>query len=216
VREIVGVVGTVKHYGLGDKDQAQMYEPFAQMPNTGMNFLLKTSLDPLSLTASVRREIQNVDPEQPVAATTSLAQMVADSTALSRVQTLLLGVFAGIALLLAAVGLYGVMAYSVSQRTQEIGIRMALGAHRGSVLMMVLRQALVLTGAVLVIGLAGAIALGRVLSSTLEPLLFQVQPSDVVTLATVPVVLIVVALVAALIPARRATQVDPIQALRTL
>jgi putative ABC transport system permease protein len=216
VREIVGVVGTVKHYGLGDKDQAQMYEPFAQMPNTGMNFLLKTSLDPLGLTASVRREIQNVDPEQPVAATTSLAQMVADSTALSRVQTLLLGVFAGIALLLAAVGLYGVMAYSVSQRTQEIGIRMALGAHRGSVLMMVLRQALVLTGAGLVIGLAGAIALGRVLSSTLEPLLFQVQPSDVVTLATVPGVLIVVALVAALIPARRATQVDPIQALRTL
>jgi putative ABC transport system permease protein len=216
VREIVGVVATVKHYGLADKDQAQMYEPFAQYPNTGMNFLLKTSLDPLSLTASVRREIQNVDPEQPVAATTSLAQMVADSTALSRVQTLLLGVFAGIALLLAAVGLYGVMAYSVSQRTQEIGIRMALGAHRGSVLMMVLRQALLLTGAGLVIGLAGAIALGRVLSSTLEPLLFQVEPSDVVTLATVPVVLVVVALVAALIPARRATQVDPIQALRTL
>jgi putative ABC transport system permease protein len=164
----------------------------------------------------VRREIQNVDPEQPVAATMSLAQMVADSTALSRVQTLLLGVFAGIALLLAAVGLYGVMAYSVSQRTQEIGIRMALGAHRGSVLMMVLRQALLLTGAGLVIGLAGAIALGRVLSSTLEPLLFQVEPSDVVTLATVPVLLVVVALLAALIPARRATQVDPIQALRTL
>jgi len=93
---------------------------------------------------------------------------------------------------------------------------MALGAHRGSVLMMVLRQALVLTGAGLVLGLAGAVALGRVLSSTLEPLLFQVQPADVVTLVTVPVVLVVVALVAALIPARRATQVDPIQALRTL
>jgi putative ABC transport system permease protein len=216
VREVVGVVGTVKHYGLADKDQAQMYEPFAQMPNTGMSFLLKTSLEPASLTAAVRREIQNVDPEQPVASTTSLAQMVADSTALSRVQTLLLGVFAGIALLLAAVGLYGVMAYSVSQRTQEIGIRMALGAHRGSVLMMVLRQALVLTGAGLILGLAGAVALGRVLSSTLEPLLFQVQPADVVTLVTVPVVLVVVALVAALIPARRATQVDPIQALRTL
>jgi putative ABC transport system permease protein len=214
VREIVGVVGSVKHYALNDKDQAQMYEPFAQMPNTGMTFVLKTSVEPTSLTAAVRHEIQSVDPEQPVASTTSLAQMVADSTALPRVQSLLLGVFAAIALVLAAVGLYGVMAYSVSQRTQEIGIRMALGAHRQSVLLMVLRQALTLTGVGLVIGLAGAIALGRSLASVLEPLLFQVDPSDLTTLATVPVVLATVALVAAMIPARRATQVDPIQALR--
>jgi putative ABC transport system permease protein len=142
--------------------------------------------------------------------------MVADSTALPRIQSILLGVFAGIALLLAAVGLYGVMAYSVSQRTQEIGIRMALGAHRQSVLMMVLRQALVLTGLGLVIGIAGALALGRVMTSTLEPLLFQIEPTDVATLVTVSVVLVAVAVLAALIPARRATQVDPIQALRSL
>jgi putative ABC transport system permease protein len=140
--------------------------------------------------------------------------MIADSTALPRVQSLLLGAFAAIALILAAVGLYGVMAYSVSQRTQEIGIRMALGAHRHSVLMMVLRQALLLTGAGLVLGLAGAVALGRSLTTVLEPLLFQVEPSDAMTLATVPVVLAIVALVAAMIPARRATQVDPISALR--
>ena len=216
VREIVGVAGTVKHYGLADKDQAQMYEPFAQMPNNGMTFVLKTAVEPTSLTAAVRNEIQAVDPEQPVAATASLEQMVADSTALTRIQSILLGVFAGIALLLAAVGLYGVMAYSVSQRTQEIGIRMALGAHRQSVLMMVLRQALVLTGAGLVIGIAGALALGRLMTSTLEPLLFQVEPTDLTTLVAVSVVLVVVALFAALIPARRATQVDPIQALRTL
>ena len=216
VREIVGVVGTVKHYGLSDKDQAQMYEPFAQMPNTGMTFVMKTSVEPTSLTAAARHEIQAVDPEQPIAATASLAQMVADSTALPRIQSVLLGVFAGIALLLAAVGLYGVMAYSVSQRTQEIGIRMALGARRQAVLMMVLKQALVLTAAGLVIGVAGAIALGRVMTSTLEPLLFQVEPADLTTLVTVSVVLVVVALLAALIPARRATQVDPIQALRTL
>ena len=216
VREIVGVVGSVKHYGLTDKDQAQMYEPFAQMPNLGMNFLLKTSIDPATLTASVRHEILAVDPEQPVAATTPLSQMLANSTALPRIQSILLGVFAGIALLLAAVGLYGVMAYSVSQRTQEIGIRMALGAHRQSVLMMVLRQALLLTGVGLVVGLAGAIALGQVLASTLEPLLFQIEPADMTTLVIVPVVLIVVAVLAALIPARRATQVDPIQALRSL
>ena len=216
VREIVGVAGTVKHYGLTDKDQAQMYEPFAQMPNNGMTFVLKTAVEPLSLTAAVRQEIQAVDPEQPVAATASLEQMVADSTALTRIQSILLGVFAGIALLLAAVGLYGVMAYSVSQRTQEIGIRMALGAHRQSVLMMVLRQALVLTGAGLVIGIAGALALGRLMTSTLEPLLFQVEPTDLTTLVAVSVVLVIVAVLAALIPARRATQVDPIQALRTL
>jgi putative ABC transport system permease protein len=214
VREIVGVVGSVKHYALNDKDVAQMYEPFAQMPNQGMTFVLKTSVEPTSLTAAVRHEIQNVDPEQPVASTTSLAQMLSDSTALARVQSLLLGVFAAIALVLAAVGLYGVMAYSVSQRTQEIGIRMALGAHRQTVLMMVLRQALVLTGAGLVLGLVGSIALGKSLSTVLEPLLFQVDPSDLTTLATVPIVLVIVALVAAMIPARRATQVDPIQALR--
>jgi putative ABC transport system permease protein len=214
VREIVGVVGSVKHYALNDKDAAQMYEPFAQMPNQGMTFVLKTSVEPTSLTAAVRHEIQAVDPEQPVASTISLAQMLSDSTALPRVQSLLLGVFAAIALVLAAVGLYGVMAYSVSLRTQEIGIRMALGAHRQTVLMMVLRQALVLTGAGLVLGLLGSIALGKSLTTVLEPLLFQVDPSDLTTLATVPIVLVIVALVAAMIPARRATQVDPIQALR--
>jgi putative ABC transport system permease protein len=216
VREIVGVVGTVKHYGLADKDQAQMYEPLAQMPKTSMTFVLKTAVEPASLTAAARQAIQAVDPEQPIASSASLAQMVADSTALPRIQSILLGVFAGIALLLAAVGLYGVMAYSVSQRTQEIGIRMALGAHRQSVLMMVLRQALVLTGLGLVIGIAGALALGRVMTSTLEPLLFQVEATDITTLVTVSVVLVAVAVLAALIPARRATQVDPIQALRSL
>jgi putative ABC transport system permease protein len=214
VREIVGVVGSVKHYGLGDKDQAQMYEPFRQMPTTGMSFVLKTSVEPTSLAAAVRREIQAVDPEQPVANAVSLTDMLAASVALPRVQTLLLGVFAGIALLLASVGLYGVMSYAVSQRTQEIGIRMALGAGRPSVLLLVLRQALVLTGVGLMLGLAGAVALGRTLESVLEPLLFQVSPSDVATLAVVPVVLSVAALAAALIPARRATRVDPIQALR--
>jgi putative ABC transport system permease protein len=187
VREIVGVVGTVKHYALSDKQQAQMYEPFYQMPAPGMNFVLKASAEPTTLVDAVRREIQIVDPDQPVARTASLETMVADSAALPRVQTLLLGVFAGIALLLAAVGLYGVMAYSVSQQTQEIGIRMALGAHQGNVLSMVLRQAFFLVAAGLAVGLV-----------------------------TVPIVLAIVALLASVIPARRATQVDPIQALRDL
>jgi putative ABC transport system permease protein len=214
VREIVGVVGSVKHYGLNESAMAQMYEPFRQMPNTTMSFVLETSVDPGSLTAAVRQAIQHVDPEQPVANATALSTMLANSLAMPRVQALLLGVFAAIALLLAAVGLYGVMAYAVSQRTQEIGIRMALGAGRSSVLRMVLRQAFILTSTGLVIGLAGAIALGRVLATVLEPLLYQVKPADVTTLVVVPAVLATAALVATLIPARRATNVDPIQALR--
>ena len=215
VREIVGVVGSVKHYTLKDKAQAQMYEPFAQYPNTAMSFILKTTVDPGSLSTAMRREIQSVDPDQPVANVTTLPEMMASSMALPRMQTMLIGGFAVIALLLAAVGLYGVMTYAVSQRTQEIGIRMALGARPGSVLRLVLRNAMVLTAAGLVIGLCGALLLARSLSSVLEPMLFQVDPQDVRTLSIVPVVLIVVAVIATLIPARRATRVDPIQALRS-
>jgi putative ABC transport system permease protein len=216
VREIVGVVGTVKHYGLKDKDVAQMYEPFRQMPTTAMTMVVKTTGDPTSLIPAVRREIQLADPEQPVANTASLEQMLADSGALPRVQATLMALLGGIALLLAAVGLYGVMAYSVSQRTQEIGIRMTLGAHRWAVLRMVLGQAAMLTALGLAIGLAGAVALGQVLSTVLEPMLFRVTPTDTATLAGVAIVLATVAILAALIPARRATRVDPIQALRSL
>jgi putative ABC transport system permease protein len=140
--------------------------------------------------------------------------MLADSLGIARLQTLLLGVFSGIALLLAAVGLYGVMSYGVSMRTQEIGIRMALGAERRSVLLMVLRQASVLAGTGLLIGFTGAVLLGRVLATALEPLLFQVRPSDTVTLTVVPAVLAAAALLASLVPARRASRVDPLQALR--
>ena len=216
VREIVGVVGSVKHYGLSDKDAAQVYEPFRQMPTTGLTFILETTGDPTGVIPSLRQEIQRVDADQPVATTASLEQIVANAGALPRVQAMLMGALGAIALILAAVGLYGVMAYSVSQRTQEIGIRMTLGAHRGSVLMMVLRQALALTALGLAVGLAGAVALGQLLTSVLEPMLFQVTPVDVATLAGVSVTLALVAVVAALIPARRATRVDPIQALRSL
>jgi putative ABC transport system permease protein len=214
VREIVGVVGSVKHYGLDDRPQAQMYEPFAQMPATAMTFVVKASVDPASLSPSVRRQIQQVDPDQPVITITTLEQMLAASTAQWRVQTTLLGLFAGVALLLAAVGLYGVMSYVVSQRTREIGIRMALGARGGSVLALVLRHALALTAAGLIIGAGVAFVSARALSSTLEPMLFQVDPSDAGVMLAVAAGLAAVAVLATLIPARRAVRVDPIRAVR--
>lgn len=216
VREIVGVVGSVKQYDLTDRDAAQVYEPFRQMPSSGMTFILKTGGDPMSVVPAVRQEIQRVDPNQPVATLASLEQLVADTGALRRVETLLMGALGAIALVLAAVGLYGVMAYAVSQRTQEIGIRIALGARRSALMMMVLRQALWLTAIGLAIGLAGAVALGRALTSVLEPMLFQVKPVDAATLSGVSLVLAGVAIAAALVPARRATRIDPIQALRDL
>ncbi|HJR58347.1 MAG TPA: ADOP family duplicated permease [Vicinamibacterales bacterium] len=215
IREIVGVVGSVKHYTLRDKTQAQMYEPFRQFPSTGMTFVLKTSVAPATIAAAVRREIQAVDPEQPIANTGTLSEMVSTSMMLPRVQTMLLAVFAGIALVLAAVGLYGVMAFGVSQRTQEIGIRMALGARPGSVLRLVIGEALTLTAIGLAIGLAGAVLLGRALSNLLAGLLFQVAPSDLATLAAVALVLTLVTLFASLIPAKRATRIDPVEALRS-
>jgi putative ABC transport system permease protein len=214
VREIVGVVAPVKHYALSDQEQAQMYEPFRQMPKGAMTFVLQSRADPGALVPAARQVIQSVDPEQPIATTSTLDQMLSNSLALSRVQAMLLGIFAAIALILAAVGLYGVMSYAVSQRTQEIGIRMALGAGRSSVLMMVLRQAARLTGIGLVLGVAGALALGRALAAVLEPLLFQVTPNDTVTLIIVCVVLTLAAVLATVVPARRATHVNPIRALR--
>ena len=216
VREIVGVVGTVKQYGLTDEDAPQMYEPFAQMPSPNMTFVVKTTGDPGTIAAAVRQRIQQVDSDQPVAVTATLDQLVSDSTALPRVEATLMGSLGAIALALAAVGLYGVLAYSVSQRTHEIGIRMTLGAYRGQVLIMVLRQALVLTALGLAIGLAGAIALGHSLTSVLQPMLFQVEPIDAVTLTIVSITLVLVTVAAAMLPARRATKIDPIQALRSL
>jgi putative ABC transport system permease protein len=215
VREIVGVVGSVKHYTLRDKPKAQMYEPFLQTAPAGMSFVVKTAVDPGTIVSAVRREIQAVDAEQPIATSGTLSSMLASTMDLPRVQTMLLALFAGIALVLATVGLYGVMAFTVSERTQEIGIRMALGAARGSVLRMVIRRALLLTAVGLAIGLTGTVLLGRALSQMLEGLLFDVRPTDVATLAAVAVGLTVVALLASVIPAARAMRIDPVDALRS-
>ena len=175
-----------------------------------MQLAVRTAADPISLISAVRTEIAAVDPEEPIYNVTTLEQSLSDSISPRRFNMLMLGIFAGIALALASVGIYGVMAFSVTQRTREIGIRMALGAEQRDVLGLMARQALGVTLAGIVFGLGGAWALTRFLAS----FLYGVRPTDAATFAVVPVALVAVSLLACYIPARRATKVDPMVALR--
>jgi len=209
-REIVGVVEAVKHYALDRSDRSQVYVPFAQWPMTGMSFVLSTTVDELSLTGAVRKVIQSVDAQQPAFFIRSLDQIMSDSAAMPRMRSLLLGLFAAVALLLSAVGLYGVMSYAVTQRTREIGIRMALGAGRSDILKMVVRRGMTLTFIGVVLGTIGSVALTRLLSR----FLFDVSTTDPGAFAAMAIVLGAAALLACTIPARRAARVDPMAALR--
>ena len=209
-REIVGIVGKVKHRGLDGESPVQYYFPHRQRPFSSVFLVLRTTADPSSLTPQIRAAIQSADKELPIFRVTTMERMVADSMAQRRFSTTLLGIFAVVALALAAVGLYGVMSYTVAQRTHEIGIRMALGADASRVLMMVVRQGLMLVIIGVVAGLIAAYGLTRLMAS----LLFGVGATDPLTFALLPGVLIFVALLACYIPARRATKVDPIVALR--
>jgi putative ABC transport system permease protein len=175
-----------------------------------MFLAVRTSGDPTSLTNPVRSAIWSVDPEQPVSQINAMESLVSNSVAQARFNTLLLGLFASIAMILAAVGVYGVMNYTVSQRTHEIGIRMALGAARRDILSLVLRQGITLAASGVGIGLAGAYLVTRLM----ESLLFGVSATDFTTFAGVAFLLVLVAVLASYIPARRATRVDPIVALR--
>lgn len=210
VREIVGVAASVKHYGLMDRPTFQLYELLPQRPRREMTILLRTSVEPTSLAGTMGRALRDVDPEQPAVFVRTLEELQWNSMALPRFRTLLLGLFAGLALVLASVGLYGVMAYSVAQRTREIGLRMALGAQPGDVLRMVVREGMVLVVLGVAIGLAGALGSSRVLAS----LLFEISPWDAATLSAVTAGLALVALLACYLPARRAAQMDPMGALR--
>ena len=208
---VVGVVGDVKEAGLDEQHPAEVYLPYAQKPVGGMDVVLRTSVPPVSLAPAVRGAVHDLDPDLPVARIEPLARIVSASIAQPRFYTALLTAFAGTALLLAALGLFGVISVGVSQRTREIGVRMALGARSGDVLRLVLREAAILAGVGIAAGLATALALSR----TLSTLLFNLGPRDPLTFAAAPLVLLLTTLVAAWVPARRAARVDPIEALRS-
>ena len=209
-RTIVGVVSDVSQYALDKKPPMQMYLPHEQFPTSFNTIVVKTTSKPEEMFGGVRGAILSVDGDQAVYNVATLEELQSNSVVLRSFFMLLLITFAVLALMLAVVGIYGVMSYAVTQRTQEIGIRMALGAGAGDVLRLILRNGLALTAGGVVIGLAGAFFLTRLLAV----LLFGVQPTDALTFATVSVALITAALAACYLPARRATKVDPLVALR--
>ena len=210
VREIIGVVADVKNDDLDEQPDPSVYLPYSQDVLPTMNLVIRGTQDPTRLASAVRSEVRAIDPGLPVSNVKTVRQMIDERISPKRLMTYILAVFGLSALLLAAVGIYGVMSYAVTQRTQEIGIRMALGARAADVLQLVVRNGMSLALIGVAIGLAGAFALTRLLAN----LLFHVTSTDTVTFAVVSISLIVVALFACYIPARRATKVDPLVALR--
>jgi putative ABC transport system permease protein len=211
MREIVGVVGNVKHLSLKNEDSPEMYLPHTQIPFQVMSLVIRTKVsDANAITNSVRKELAAMDPTIPLTSVRVFDEYISRSLARPRFNTLLLSIFAGTALVLTAIGIYGVLAYSVAQRTSEIGIRIALGAGKSSIFRLIVGQAMTLVGISLVVGLAGAFVATRLLNS----LLFGVGASDPGTFAGIVLLVSLVAFIAAWVPARRATRVDPIIALR--
>ncbi len=215
--QIVGVVKHVKHYGPDEEGRVEIYRPYFQLPNVpdaqlsrGMSLAVRTTGEPTSMTAAIRNAVHEIDKDQPISNVQPMAQIVAAAVASQKFATWLLGIFAAAALLLAALGLYGVMAYSVTQRTHEIGVRMALGAARRDVLRLIVGQGMRLTLIGVSLGLVGAFLVMRALAS----LLYGVSAADPLTYGGVALLLAGVALVACLIPARKAMNVDPLIALR--
>jgi putative ABC transport system permease protein len=218
-REIVGVAANIREMGLAGGDRPVMYIPQSQVADgliklansvIPLSWIIQTTADPSSLSAAIQHEIQSVDSQLAASKIRTMDQVISESTARQNFNMLLLTIFAALALLLAAIGIYGLMSYTVEQRTQEIGIRMALGAGRGDMLKSIMRQGMLLSGIGVVIGLAASFGLNRFLGT----LLFGVKATDPITYAAVAAILISVALLATYIPARRATLIDPMIALR--
>ena len=210
MREVVGVVGDVLQRDPGQPAAPQLYAPFAQRATPSVRIVVRTAGDPRRLASSIRSEIRALDPNVPITDFTPLEQLVAASVARPRFYMALLALFAGVALALAATGVFGVMSYAVAQRAREISIRMALGAHAADVLRMIVGRAVLLAALGLVVGIAAALALGRVIQGQL----FGVTLLDPLTLTTVPLVLLASAAAASFLPARKAARFDPAGALR--
>jgi predicted permease len=207
---VVGVVANVKHYALDTDSRVALYTPHLQSGAGSLSIAVRTTADPLSIAAAVTRESRALDPNLPLYDVKTMQQWLSESLARRRFAMLMLGLFAGVAMLLAAVGIYGVMSYTVAQRTREIGIRVALGAQTRDVLRLIVRQGMSLTGIGVVLGLVAAIVSTRMMAS----LLFGVRATDPLTFVAIALSLALVALVACWIPARRASKVDPMIALR--
>jgi putative ABC transport system permease protein len=210
-REIIGIAGNIKQTGVEAAPLPEMYEPTLRNAAGFYDLVVRSSVAPESLTRSLRAEFRRLDPDLPLFTVRTLAEMVQMNLARQRFAMQLLGVFAGLALVLAAIGIYGVLAYSVAQRTREIGVRLALGAQRGDVLRLILREAIRWVSLGGLCGLLVALALSRALAG----LLYGVTATDPLTFAVVGLLLIVVVLLASYIPALRAARVDPLSALRT-
>ena len=209
-REVVGVVGNVKHKALEIDPMPEAYFPYRQNPENFMTLVVHTTSDPASMVAAIRNQVLSIDKDQPISDVMTMEQRLAKAVASTRFVMSLLGIFSILALGLAAIGIYGVMSYLVTQRTQEIGVRMALGAQKRQVLKLVVGKGMALAVTGIALGLVASLALTRLMRS----LLFEVTPTDWVTLAVASIVLLTVALLACYIPALRATKVDPLIALR--
>jgi predicted permease len=209
-RTIVGVVGNIRQESITDNVAAELYLPNAQLSINSLTLFVRTASDPLSLVASVRNTVTTIDGNQPIFGVKTLAQRVSDATAVTRSLTVLFTAFALLALALGSVGIYGIVSYAVTQRTPEIGIRMALGANARDILQLILKHGLVLVLSGVTIGVAGAFALTRFLTT----LLFGVTATDTLTFVAVSLIFFVIAMCASLIPAWRAMKVDPLTALR--
>lgn len=208
---IIGVVGHVQNYGIGEDTRVQIYFPYRRLPPSFVNFVLRTQQDSVSLGSAIRTTMRKLEPTLPVFALRTMDELFDQSVTNERIMLRLLVIFAVIALLLASIGLYGVLSYIVAQRTREVGVRMALGASPGSVRQLMLGQGLKLALIGLGLGLLAAIGLGKLMSSVL----YGVSPFDLLSLMIVSVVLLAIGLFASWLPAHRATRVDPVEALRT-
>jgi putative ABC transport system permease protein len=208
--EIVGVVGDVHQRSIGDVPKDEVFLPMLQNVTTPVYLVARTHGDPKRLAGAIEAQIHSLDKDLPISSVKTMDEYVSGATAAPRFNTMLLGGFAALALLLAAVGIFGVISYSVAQRTQEIGIRRALGANTSSVMRLVLVQALGLTAAGVAVGVVGAYGLARLMST----LLYRITPTDAPTFAAVAATLSAVALLASYLPARKAAKVDPMIALR--